>query len=183
MVTKSCIFQPTSPASVSSPFPIATLACFNPLNMWCSFQCLGLCTLCSILLTHPANASLSRLSLNFVSSKKPSLITWVPCHMLTWHLNVVFMALLKLMDSENHLYHHSVSSFKVCYRTQVQLLIPQKSKTERQVLCKRKYSFFEEAGHPGEKMDSCPKEPTLNSPGFARRLYREKRKFYVLGRR
>lgn len=26
----------------------------------------------------------------------------------------------------NHLYHHSVSSFKVCYRTQVQLLIPQK---------------------------------------------------------
>lgn len=88
MATKSCIIQPTSPASVSSPSPKATLAYFNPLNMWCSFQCLGLCTFCSILLTHPANANLSGLSLNFVSSKRPSLITWVPCHMLTWHLNV-----------------------------------------------------------------------------------------------
>ena len=44
------------------------------------------------------------------------------------------------------------------------------------MLGERKDSFTEEAGNPGEKVDSCPKEPTPNSPGFAWRLYREKRK-------
>ena len=40
------------------------------------------------------------------------------------------------------------------------------------MLDKRKDSFIEEAGDPGEKVDSCPKEPTPNSPGFAQSLYR-----------
>ena len=44
------------------------------------------------------------------------------------------------------------------------------------MLGKKKDSFIEEASNPGEKVDSCPKEPAPNSPGFARRLYKEKRK-------
>lgn len=41
---------------------------------------------------------------------------------------------------------------------------------------KRKDSFIEEASTPGEKMDSCPKEPATPFPGFAWGLYMEKRK-------
>ena len=44
------------------------------------------------------------------------------------------------------------------------------------MLGKRKDSFIEEAGNPGEKEDSCPKEPPPGSPGFAQRLYMKKRK-------
>ena len=44
------------------------------------------------------------------------------------------------------------------------------------MLGKRKDSFIEEASNSGEKVDSCPKEPIIHSPGFAQRLYREKRK-------
>ena len=51
-----------------------------------------------------------------------------------------------------------------CYQTQVQLLAVQESNTERQVLGKRKDSFIEETGNPGEKVDSCPKEPTPSCP-------------------
>ena len=63
-----------------------------------------------------------------------------------------------------------------CYQTQVQLLAAQESNTERQVLGKRKDGFTEEAGNPGEMVDSRPKEPASHSPGFARRFYRERRK-------
>ena len=38
------------------------------------------------------------------------------------------------------------------------MLVAQESITERQVLCKRKDSFVEEADSPGVKVDSCPKE-------------------------
>ena len=34
----------------------------------------------------------------------------------------------------------------------------QYSKTETQVVSRRKDSFFEEMGHPGEGVDSCPKD-------------------------
>lgn len=40
---------------------------------------------------------------------------------------------------------------------------------------KSKDSFIEEDGNPKEKVDSCPKEPSPNSPGFIQRLQREKR--------
>lgn len=35
---------------------------------------------------------------------------------------------------------------------------------------KSKDSFIEEDGNPKEKVDSCPKEPSPNSPGFIQRL-------------
>ena len=40
------------------------------------------------------------------------------------------------------------------------LLVTQESNVERQVSGKRKENFMEEAGSPGEKVGSCPKEPT-----------------------
>lgn len=46
---------------------------------------------------------------------------------------------------------------------------------------KRKNTFIDEASNPGEKVDSCPKESTPNFPGFAQRLYREKRKGLCAG--
>ena len=62
-----------------------------------------------------------------------------------------------------------------CYLTQVWLLVAQEYNTERQVVGKRQDSFVEEASNPGMKVDSCPKEPTPNSPGLAERLHREKK--------
>ena len=44
----------------------------------------------------------------------------------------------------------------------------QYSKTEKQVVSRRKDSFFEELGPPGEEVDSCPKDqppPANQSPG------------------
>ena len=37
-------------------------------------------------------------------------------------------------------------------------------------------SFIAESGNPGEKVDSCPKEPTPPSPGFVKKLRRKQRK-------
>ena len=51
------------------------------------------------------------------------------------------------------------------------------------MLGKRKDSFIEEAGSPGEKTDSCPKGPSPHSLGFAQRFYREKRKGLRAGER
>ena len=44
------------------------------------------------------------------------------------------------------------------------------------MLSERKDSFIEEVRGPGEKVDSCRKEPTPHSPCFAWRFYRKKRK-------
>lgn len=52
-----------------------------------------------------------------------------------------------------------VNTDSICYWTQVQLFIAQEPNTKRQVLGKRKDTFIEEASNPGEKVDSCPKEP------------------------
>ena len=67
----------------------------------------------------------------------------------------------------------------ICYWTQVQLFIAQESNTKRQVLGKRKDTFIEGASNPGEKVDSCHKEPTPSCPpggSFQReisRVYRQ----------
>lgn len=45
-----------------------------------------------------------------------------------------------------------------CYQTQVWLLVAQYPNTEKQVVSRRKDSFFEEGGNPGEEVDSCPKD-------------------------
>ena len=45
-----------------------------------------------------------------------------------------------------------------CYQTQVWLLVAQHPNTEKQVVSRRKDSFFEEGGNPGEEVDSCPKD-------------------------
>ena len=50
------------------------------------------------------------------------------------------------------------------------------------MLGKRKDSFIEETGEPGENMDSCPKERTPNFPGFAWLLYRDKKKGLCAGK-
>ena len=47
-----------------------------------------------------------------------------------------------------------------CYQTQVWLLVAQYPNTEKQVVSRRKDSFFEEGGNPGEEVDSCTKELT-----------------------
>ena len=44
------------------------------------------------------------------------------------------------------------------------------------MLGERKDRFVEEACSPGEKVDSRPKEPTPNSPGFAQSWNRDKKK-------
>ena len=47
------------------------------------------------------------------------------------------------------------------------MLVAQYSKTEKQVVSRRKDSFFEEMGPPGEEVDSCPKDqppPADQSP-------------------
>ena len=51
------------------------------------------------------------------------------------------------------------------------------------MLGKRQDSFIEEAGSPGEKVDSCPKGPTPRSLSLALRFYREKRKGLRAGER
>ena len=50
------------------------------------------------------------------------------------------------------------------------------------MLGKRKDSFIEEAGNPGEEVDSCPKEQTPDSPGFTQKLYWKRRRGYILRR-
>ena len=57
-----------------------------------------------------------------------------------------------------------VNTDSICYWAQVQLFIAQEPNTKRQVLGKRKDTFTEEASNPGEKVDSCPKEPTPSCP-------------------
>lgn len=54
--------------------------------------------------------------------------------------------------------------------TQVRLLVAQESGTERHVVGKRRDSFIEEAGNPGEKVDSCPKAPTSCCPSGNKRF-------------
>lgn len=43
------------------------------------------------------------------------------------------------------------------YQTQVWLLVAQYPNTEKQVVSRRKDSFFEEVGSPGEEVDCVPK--------------------------
>lgn len=49
------------------------------------------------------------------------------------------------------------------------------------MLSQREDSIIEEASNPGGKVDSCPKESTSNSPGFAQEFYKEKRKGLCAG--
>ena len=55
------------------------------------------------------------------------------------------------------------------------------SNTERQVLDRRKCCFIEEASNSGEKLDSCPKEPTLHCQSGGRVLKAEFQGVHRLG--
>ena len=53
------------------------------------------------------------------------------------------------------------------------LLVAQESNTERQGSDKRKDSFIEEAGTPGEKGDSCPQRTNSQLPIREQELLKE----------
>lgn len=72
---------------------------------------------------------------------------------------IVFLVLFS--HSWMHLGPGTLPSQEVNAARFVWLLVAQVSNTERQILAKRKHSFIEETGNPGERVGLGPKEPTL----------------------